>query len=115
MIKITDHALVRYLERVLGWDLEGVRQVIVRTLDSQGARRLVEFGGGAKCKITTNGIVFCLRGHTVTTCLGAHRERRVQRRPVALRRPPRNRRPQRRRRAPLRDKATVPRKEHLGP
>ena len=76
MIKVTDHAIVRYLERVLQVDLDSVREVIVRSLDSRRARRLVEFGGGARCRITADGIVFCMRGHTVTTILGDHRDRR---------------------------------------
>ena len=70
MIEVTDHAIVRYLERVLGVDLDGVREVIIRSLDSQQAMRLVEFGGGARCRITVGGVTFCLRGHTVTTVLG---------------------------------------------
>ena len=114
MIEVTDHAIVRYLERVLGVDLDGVREVIVRSLDSQRARRLVEFGGGARCTITVDGIVFCLRGQTVTTVLGDDRERRVRRR---LRRPAGNCSPQRRDGARLlrvRQGSTVPRKEHVG-
>ncbi len=96
MIEVTDHAIVRYLERVLELDIDGVRQVIVRSLDSRGARRLVDFGGGTRCRITVDGIVFCLRGQTVTTCLGTHRERRTRRRTAELGYAAGNRRPQRR-------------------
>lgn len=115
MIKVTDHAIVRFLERVLRLDMDGVRKVIVRSLDSPGAMRLVDFGGGARCTITVNGIVFCLQGHTITTCLGLRGERRPQRRALPPRRFPIDRRPQRRRRVRGRNRATVPRKEHLRP
>ena len=46
MIKVSDHAVVRYLERVEGLDVEAVRQTIASFLDSPTARKLVEFSGG---------------------------------------------------------------------
>lgn len=65
MIKVSDHAVVRYLERCLGVDIEAVRQAIAGSLDS----RLVEFSGGAACKISVDGMSYCLRQNTVTTCV----------------------------------------------
>ena len=46
MIKVSDHAVVRYLERFEGFDVEAVRQTIASSLDSPTARELVEFSGG---------------------------------------------------------------------
>ncbi len=80
MIKVTDHAVVRYLERVLDVDIDDVREVIVRSLDSPQASRLIEFGGGARCKVTVDGVVFCLQGHAVTTVWDGRRERQAHRR-----------------------------------
>ena len=65
MIKVSDHAVVRYLERCLGVDVEAVRQAIAGSLDS----RPVEFSGGAACKISVDGMSYCLRQNTVTTCV----------------------------------------------
>lgn len=44
---VTDHAVVRYCERVLGMDMEGVRRVIYDTCagaDAVGASRVVKDG-----------------------------------------------------------------------
>lgn len=65
MIKVSDHAVVRYLERRLGVDIEAVRQAIAGSLDS----RLVEFSGGAACKISADGMSYWIRRNTVTTCV----------------------------------------------
>lgn len=69
MIKVSDHAVVRYLERRQGVDVEAIRQTIASSLDSHAARKLVEFSGGAPCKINVDGMSYCVRRNTVTTCL----------------------------------------------
>lgn len=80
MIEVTDHAIVRYMERILGVELDGVREQIASSLDSPRARRLVEFGGGAPCKVTVAGVVYCMQGHTVTTVLDDRSKRSASRR-----------------------------------
>ena len=66
-IKVTDHAVVRYLEREFGIDIESVRKDIGRTVESAGGRKLLDFTRGTPCRIKAGGGVFCVRGDTVTT------------------------------------------------
>ena len=80
MIKVSDHAVVRYLERVDGFDVEATRQAIACSLDSPATRELVEFSGGHPCKVTVDGKSYFIRQMTVTTCVpkawAARRKRR---------------------------------------
>ena len=69
MIHVTDHALVRYLERIEGLDIDSVRRKIAESLSSPFASRLIEFSSGANCRIKAGDAVYCLRGETVTTCI----------------------------------------------
>ena len=69
MIQVSDHAVVRYLERVKGFDVEGIRRQIAESLGSPSTKRLIEFSRGANCKIKVGNAVYCLRGKTVTTCI----------------------------------------------
>ena len=69
MIHVTDHAMVRYLERVKGIDVESVRREIETSLSAPLVKRLIDFGDGAKCRIKAANAVFCLRGDTVITCI----------------------------------------------
>ena len=66
-IKVTDHAVLRYLERELGLDIEGVRDAIASKVEAPGGRKLVEFAGNVPYKIKADGGVFCFRGNAVTT------------------------------------------------
>ena len=60
---VSDHALVRYIERVHGYDLTPIREMLltdaVRTAARMGCRT-VKLGCGARVK---------LRGHTIITVL----------------------------------------------
>jgi len=62
---VTDHALVRYLERVGGFDIEALRQAI--------ARRVDEAARVGACGVVIDGFIFKLRrdqhGPVVTTVL----------------------------------------------
>lgn len=87
MIKVSDHAVVRYLERRQGVDIEAIRQTIASSLDSRAARRLVEFSGGAPCKINVDGMSYCVRRNTVTTCLPESKRKAECRRRHRRRRP----------------------------
>ena len=78
MIKVSDHAVVRYLERRQGVDVEAIRQSIASSLDSRAARRLVEFSGGAPCKINVDGMSYCVRRNTVTTCLRESKRQKTE-------------------------------------
>lgn len=45
MVKISDHALLRYIERIVGLDTEGVREQLVGQL-ARGAGAAQQVGGG---------------------------------------------------------------------
>lgn len=59
LVHVTDHALVRYLERVQGVDMERLRRQIGRSVD-----RGATLGAG---QVKVDGVVYCLNGKTVTT------------------------------------------------
>ena len=69
MIKVTDHALVRYLERIEGFDVDGIRQKITGSLSSPLAMRPIDFSSGVNCKIKAGNAIYCLRGETVIICI----------------------------------------------
>lgn len=58
---VSDHAVLRYLERVQGFDVEEVRRQIAAT-----CARGVELGALA---VTSNGFRYTLRGDVVTTVM----------------------------------------------
>lgn len=64
VVRITDHALVRYLERVWLVDVEGLRRRIGREID---ARLIEELGD--PCGVTIKGVRYKLRSKSVTTCM----------------------------------------------
>lgn len=58
---VSEHALVRYFERVLGYDLDGIRDTIV----SEQARIFIDnFGSG---KIPSNGFRIVVKDRVVVT------------------------------------------------
>lgn len=71
---VTDHAIIRYLERVQGMDIDCLRRQIGHVV--QSGREL-----GA-CGVVSNGFVYKLRGTYVTTVLphntgaAGHKKRR---------------------------------------
>ncbi len=64
---VTDHALIRYLERVHGVDIDGLRNRIGRAVDN-GVDK-----GATGVKI--HGVYYRLRGKVVTTVLAKSGER----------------------------------------
>jgi hypothetical protein len=68
IVHITDHALLRYIERVLEQDVERLRRQIGREIDA----RLVD-GLGKPRSVTVSGAIFRLTGKTVTTCIPTKR------------------------------------------
>lgn len=61
---VTDHAVVRYLERVQGVDIEGLRREIGRVVD-QG----LEAGA---CGVISGGFVYRIEGGCVVTVTRKH-------------------------------------------
>jgi len=65
---VTDHAVLRYLERVEGIDIEAVRRTIGRTVD-----RAVRMGA---CGVQAGGVTYRLEGGVVVTVLETNRPER---------------------------------------
>ena len=84
MIHVTDHALVRYLERIEGFDIDGIRRQIAESLSSPFAKKLIDFSSGANCRINAGNAVYWLRGNKVTTCTERGRRRLAKARMAAV-------------------------------
>jgi len=65
---VTDHAVLRYLERVEGVDVEGIRRMIGRRVD-----RAVAMGA---CGVQADGVTFRLERGVVVTVSETHRPER---------------------------------------
>ena len=76
MIRISDHALVRYLERIEGIDIENFRRTMTEALSSPSVERLTEFAGDSSCRIKAGDTIYCIRGRTVTTCVERRRRKK---------------------------------------
>ena len=68
MIKVTDHAVLRYLQRVEGVDIEGVRRLIADSANKPWADKVVMFAGSTPFKIKAPNLICCVRAGVVTTC-----------------------------------------------
>lgn len=71
VVHITDHALVRYLERVLLVDVESLRRRIGREIDARLIEELPD-----PC-----GVTYKLQGKAVTTCVPVKKRTRRGQRP----------------------------------
>ena len=67
-IPVTDHALLRYLERFEGVDISAVRERLSHRLGTRRTRELIEFSGASSCRVRVDGATFCLRDGRVVTC-----------------------------------------------
>jgi len=59
---VSDHAVIRYMERVMGLDMDVVRHEIARKVD-----KAMDHPGCSA--IIVDGMEYCLKGQTVTTVL----------------------------------------------
>ena len=50
-LTVTDHAVLRYMQRQLGVDVEAIREDLASHFDSPHSKRLLEFAADARCKI----------------------------------------------------------------
>lgn len=67
MIGVSDHALLRFLERAGGLDIEDLRGRLTNSLlRAHAAARTL---GGADYLIRSDGLLYVVRGETVTTVL----------------------------------------------
>ena len=67
-INVSDHAVLRYLQRFKGIDVEGTRRTLAQSLDTPRMHQIIEFAGEARCKIKKADGIFCVQGRTLTTC-----------------------------------------------
>lgn len=65
-VRVTDHAVIRYLERIAGVDVDGARRAL------QHAAQLAEEHDGAN-RVICQGVKFYIRNHTLTTVMPANR------------------------------------------
>ena len=64
-IGVSDHALIRYMERVMGLDVERIRREIGRKVD-----RIADFDGARA--IVIDGYAYTVQAGTVTTIMRHH-------------------------------------------
>ena len=69
---VTDHAVIRYLERVQGVDIEALRRQIGRVAD----KGLAVGAGG----VISGGMIYVIEGGFVVTVIPQHEPRRGRRR-----------------------------------
>ena len=67
-VKVTDHAVLRYLEREAGVDVEGVRHHIAESLNKSWTDDFIVFAGNAPFKVKAPDLTCCIKGGVVTTC-----------------------------------------------
>lgn len=67
-MRISDHVVLRYMERKLGVDVDAVRREIEGTVDTRGTRQIVAFVGDVSWRVRADGMIYCVRGDMVTTC-----------------------------------------------
>lgn len=74
MIHVTDHALVRFLERSGALDVEQLRRMIAKSLER--GRRAAERAGIADYTIAVDGLKYIVvDGHLITVLDGAMRSK----------------------------------------
>ena len=78
-MKVSDHVVLRYMQRKLGVDVAAVRRKIEAAVDTRGTRRMLEFAGDVAWRVRADGMVYCVRDGTVTTCFHARPPRSTSR------------------------------------
>lgn len=65
---VTDHFVLRFLERFEGVDIEAARMRIQEMLAHGRTSELIDFADRAAFKLRSGGSVFCGRNGRLTTC-----------------------------------------------
>lgn len=71
MLRVSDHALLRFLERGGGFDIEGLRAAVAVSLD-RAAIAAARIGAG-EYTIKADGLIYQVRDCVVTTVIDAGR------------------------------------------
>lgn len=75
---ITDHAVLRYLERNVGMDIERIRRSLAeQAMNDPRTRKGIDEFGDARFNIKKGeGIIFCMKGGAMTTTYPTKKKRR---------------------------------------
>lgn len=73
------------MQRKFGVD--AVHREIETTVDTRGTRRVADFAGRVPWRVRADGMVFYMRGDTVTTCFPDEAARSASRKRDGFRRP----------------------------
>lgn len=66
-IRVSDHALVRFIERAGGQDIERLRSTIEKSLSR--AKSAADQVGASEYTIQADGLIYCVKNNVVTTIL----------------------------------------------
>ena len=66
MIEVSDHAVLRYLERVEGYDIDSLRQELADSI----CKSAVKFAGGKLMKYRAECCTFVIKDNVVMTSIG---------------------------------------------
>ena len=67
-IHITDHAIVRYLERIKGFDVQAIRQELELPFRDRRLDSATEQFRGSEYKVKSDRMVMVVKKNTVVTC-----------------------------------------------
>lgn len=75
---ITDHAVLRFLERNEGMDIERIRRSLAEQVmnDPRTRKGIDELGDTPSFKIIKDKVTFCMKGEVVTTCFPTKKKKR---------------------------------------
>ena len=67
---VTDHAILRHLERNEGMDIESIRQILAAQAvnDPRTHEKIDEFGDASYSIKKGGGVTYCMIGEVMTTC-----------------------------------------------
>jgi len=67
-IGITDHAVLRFLERIAGMNIESIRQFLAeQVMNDPRTRKSIDELGDAQYKIKKKGVTYCMKDKKVIT------------------------------------------------
>lgn len=65
VVKVSDHAVIRYIERVHGVDVDSIRAQMAKALKKE----IMNFAGGNDISVTTNECKFVIKDGVIITCI----------------------------------------------
>ena len=74
-MRASDRAVLRFMERKLGVDVEAVRAQVEGVFDEGRMQETARWADGAPFRVCRDGMVFCCKDSTITTCYQKRRLR----------------------------------------